>query len=432
MSSLPSQSALVSTPVDFPTLTGIANYAVFRTAVNDHLASNYGEIGQHILTNTAATLHPPGARPHYNDLRSHPSTGVPIPNSRLYQQVNKTPDEAANAAFDSETLALTADATRQLDNAIQAWIKREDTYNARVLLLRTLDDSCFNFLCAHIDRNTKDTLTAHPDMVTFKQLPGHCVTRSDQYLKIVEKQFSSGNSTVTINEVTKWLSITQGPKGEDTTAAFSNRIIEQRARILPTLQKCASVEEMITMFTTMIFIKGLDKTQHQNLRALEIYIQTYKGHAAMQNFPTLQADVLAAQHSDLSNLPDNVSEQSAAFAANLIPPANPHLATPKDSTHGLKPKNNGKPHCPHCFTAFTRYYYHSADICSNNPTNKKTHPTSKKTPYAKLSARLAAMETAAATTSSPLPSLLQPSHADRTYSKDEMNALFAETGFQLA
>lgn len=447
MSSLPSQSPKVSTPSDFPTLIGIANYAAFRKAVDDHLTSNYGEIGQHLLNKTIAVLNPPGPKPHYNDQRLHPTTGAPIPGTRLYQQVNQTPAEAADATFDTQTLALTEAATRNLDSATQAWTKREDTYNARLLLLRQLDDACFNFLCDNIDRNTKDTLTAHADMVAFKKLPGHCIDRSSQYLDIIEKSFSSGNSTITINEVTKWLSITQGPKGEDTTAAFSNRLIEQRTRILPTLLKCTTVDELIAMFTTMIFIKGLDKTQHQNLRALEIFVQTYKGHAAMQNFPILQADVLAAQNSDLSNLPDHISEQSAAFSAQLpttlnsLPPLTANLANskqpatttggPKDPNHGLKPKNNGKTPCPHCFATFTRYFYHSGDICSNNPANRNSPPTSQKktsssSTYAKLSARLAAMETATAPPA-PLPVL-----TEKTYSKEEMNALFAESGFQLA
>lgn len=136
MSALPSQSSTVFTPVDFPTLTGIANYAAFRTAVDDHLASNYGEIGQHILNNTIANLPPPGAKPHYNDLRSHPSTGVPIAGQRLYKQVAKSGAEAADADFDSETLALTEVAARQFDHNILAWTKREDTYNTRILLLR--------------------------------------------------------------------------------------------------------------------------------------------------------------------------------------------------------------------------------------------------------------------------------------------------------
>lgn len=447
MSSLPSQSLnKLSTPADFPTLIGIANYASFRKAVDDHLASNYGEIGQHLLQKSVAVLNPPGPKPHYNDQRLHPTTGVPIPGTRLYQQVNPTNAEAADIDFDTQTLALTEAATRNLDSATQAWTKREDTYNARILLLRQLDDACLNFLCGQIDISTKATLTAQADMVTFKRLPGDCINRSSQYLDIIEKSFSSGNSTITINEVTKWLSTTQGPKGEDTTAAFSNRLMEQRTRILPTLLKCTTVDELIAMFTTMIFIKGLDKTQHQNLRALEIFVQTYKGHAAMQNFPILQADVLAAQNSDLSNLPDLISEQSAAFSAQLptaphaLPPLAANLAYskqpasitggPKDPTHGLKPKNNGKTPCPHCFATFTRYFYHSGDTCSNNPANKNPPHTSQKRPssssYAKLSARLAAMESAVAPPTPP--SVL----IEKTYSKDEMNALFAESGFQLA
>jgi hypothetical protein len=55
------------------------------------------------------------------------------------------------------------------------------------------------------------------------------MSRSDAYIKIVDSKFSHGNSTVSINEITKFLMFTQGPVLSDPTAAFSNRLSEHVA-----------------------------------------------------------------------------------------------------------------------------------------------------------------------------------------------------------
>lgn len=373
MSSLASQSA---TTAEFPILNGSSNIAAFSKALTDHLASNYGTVGQNILNSTTTTLRDPGtACPHYDDPRIHPNTLQPIPNTRKYLQVNLTRDEAAEgAAFDRSTLALTEASSAALNHDVVVWRKLSDTYNRDLEKYRTQDDSLLNFLLAHISRDALEIITANPLTTAYKTLPATCIDRASQYIAIINNQFAHGNSTVSINELSKFLALTQGPVSSDPTAAFCNRLTEQYSRILPLLAHARTVEALTLMLLSMVFIKGLNKSHPPSLRALEIHVQTYPGDDSLDHFAELRARVLAAQDSDLSNIiqSDAISEQSSALlstpnpssaaSSNSIPPA--ATAITKPYVKGLR-KPNRSDHCPYCLNHFRMYFYHPEAACVN-------------------------------------------------------------------
>jgi len=437
---LSQQSANSPTTTLFLTLLGAANYAVFRTELSDYLNSNFGEVGQHVILGTNASLVLPGRKPSYFDPRTNPRTGTAIPLSRKYAVKPLTEDQTLDTTFDRDTLELTDFAAKCLADDIAAWTRATMTYTDRLLSLRTLDDAFYNFLLNHIDRGTLEVLKAHSDHAPFKLLPATCIDRGHQYLKIIDKQYSIGNSTVSITEMTKFLTLTQGPVDEESTASFVNKVMEHYARISPFFSQCATVDEVKELLVTMVLIKGLNKHHHPSLRALEIFTQTHKNMNAFRNFAALRQEVLAAQDSDLSNLSDSVSEHSSAFKAALVdtsphslvahlaagPPHAQHQLT-KPHTHppttrspdyGLLPNKNGKPSCPYCLTNLKRHYTHSEADCFNKKNGTRGPPStapartnkqkSVSTVDTQLLARLAAVEAATAAAGLPNTNSLVP------------------------
>lgn len=362
MSSLNSQ---LSTAPDFPHLLGSANIAVFMKALTDTLAYNYGTIGQNILNKTATTLTNPGPCPHYDDERLNPRTLLPIPDTRKYVQVNRTAEQIdLGLAFDDSILELTAASATALTQDVAAWRRLTDNYNRDLDKYRTQDDTLLEFIITHITKGALEILIANPLMVAFRALPATTITRSSRYIHIINTQFAHGNSTVSINELTKFLALTQGPVSTDPTAAFCNRVMDQYSRVLPLLSHAPNVEALTLMLLSMVFIKGLNKGHPPSLRALEIHVQTYPGDDSLDHFDELRARVLASQDSDISNIipADMVSEHSSAFIAVSTPSTAKPAAPPKVFVKGLK-KANRTDHCPYCLSHFKAYYYHAEAAC---------------------------------------------------------------------
>eukprot|EP00597_Dinobryon_sp_UTEXLB2267_P009837 CAMPEP_0170098060 /NCGR_PEP_ID=MMETSP0020_2-20130122/215_1 /TAXON_ID=98059 /ORGANISM="Dinobryon sp., Strain UTEXLB2267" /LENGTH=287 /DNA_ID=CAMNT_0010320447 /DNA_START=77 /DNA_END=938 /DNA_ORIENTATION=+ len=125
---LSQQSANSPTTTLFPTLLGAANYAVFRTELSDYLNSNFGEVGQHVILGTNASLVLPGRKPSYFDPRTNPRTGTAIPLSRKYAVKPLTEDQTLDTTFDRDTLELTDFAAKCLADDIAAWTRATTTY----------------------------------------------------------------------------------------------------------------------------------------------------------------------------------------------------------------------------------------------------------------------------------------------------------------
>mmetsp|Transcript_16880 Transcript_16880/g.24428 ORF Transcript_16880/g.24428 Transcript_16880/m.24428 type:complete len:436 (-) Transcript_16880:79-1386(-) len=395
MSALSSQSPQLPQPPTnlVPILQGSANIAAYMKALLDHLTSNYGTIGQNILHTTTTTLIPPGPCPAYNDPRSHPLTRVPIPGSRKYIQIDKTGPQIADATFDDNTLPLTAAGEQKLDHDTSTWQKSTSKYDTDLDKYRTLDDNLLNFLREHNSPSVTQILEANALMPAFRLLPITCITRSQEYLNIITAQFSQGNSTVVIQELTKFLNLSQGPVAQDPTAAFFNRLMDQFLRIQPLLAKATTVDALLQMLLCMVCIKGLNRSHPPSLRALLEHLQKYPG-TALDHFAELRASTLAAQDSDISTLDmDAVSEQSSAFlsTADLKAPASTTPVKPNPQK-GLQ-KHGRTDHCAYCLTTFGKYFYHPEADC--NFKKKGITQQSKgahSQPRTRLAARVAALE----------------------------------------
>lgn len=395
MSALPSQDPFPlqpSTPDALPILTGPANVALFLKILREILRSQYGVVGQNILNSTTTTLTNPGPCPHYNDPRLHPITGAPIPNSRKYEQTTPTNAQLADPTFDHNTLPLTEAGENKLTQDIKTWNSNMDRYTRLLDKLRTHDDELLTLLRRHISPDALEVIKSSPTYPAFLALPADCISRSDAYIKIVDSKFSHGNSTVSINELTKFLMLTQGPVISDPTAAFSNRLSEHYDRVLPLLDHATTLAQLKSMLLCMVFIKGLNKSHPPTLRAIEIHVQLFPGNTSLDHYAELRTAVLAAQDSDIANItPDVPSEQSSAFQASTP------STTPRTPTTSVPAKGQQRPgrtdHCTYCLQTFKKYWYHKDAACNfkkDNITKLSKPPTT--TAKQTLSARLAEID----------------------------------------
>lgn len=389
-----------------PILSGTSNFAHFNKTLTTHLNTNFGAIGHSINHKTPLTLNNPGPKPDENDFRRHPvSKEIIVPNERRYEQLEPTQLQTANPNFDLTSLPLSKTGQRNLDAAKADWYKDQSTWEKFHLLYKAQDDDCLNFILNHISPDAKEIVQSHVDYTAFETLPVTDIGRSAAYISIIAKQFSTGNATSTVDEMIKFFSQHQGDAEINSPAAHFNNLNEQWARIYPILDQCPDKAAIMTMLRTMVAIQSLDQNHRPTLRALEIYLQTYPDFKAMQNYPALQASVLAAATSDLARLKRGTSEQSSAFIAKALPTP---LTTPTTTTssYGLAPRPGKGPHCPTCFRIHGRYFYHPQDQCRTKSTPPSTSTTTQKVTkktYAQLSARIAAVESAVPTAPAPTP-----------------------------
>ena len=375
MSSLLSQSSNPVPPAPIlPMLTGAADYPIYMTKLRNHLKTNFGKTGQNILKSTMSiTLSNPGDRPHYNDPRLHPDTNEPIPGTRMYEQEQPTDEQAADPTFDPKTLALTKAAAADLRADRDNHSKELQIYETKLAKYRAEDDQLLNFLTSTQSFGVIEALKSNALTPPFDNLPDDCVCRSQHYLNIMDNQYSKGNSTQTVNEITKFLLLQQEP-GES-MAAWTNRGEEQFARIKPILSAATTVEQLLCMLQCMVYIKGTDRRIHCNLRAIEIHVQTYPAILhSLAHYEDLRASLLAGVDNDLSQLDEPISAQSSAFSASVSPPPSALAATTiPPNQKSAKPKSafisgaqraGRTDHCTYCLAQFTKYYYHKVADCN--------------------------------------------------------------------
>ena len=418
MSSLPSLK-LPSTIAakEFPILAGSSNIGAFTKAINDRLSSHYGDVGQHIINKSVHILFPPGDRPHYSDLRLHPVTLKPIPNQRRYERVKATEEELATPDFDPLTLPLTPASNAILYQDTDHWRKSSDTYTKEIKEQRALDDELLNFIYDHTTSDAHEIIAANALMPAFRTLPATCITRSATYLQIIASQFAHGNSTVSINELTKFLTLTQGPVNSDPTAAFFNRLHAQYERILPLLDHALDLAALKAMLLCMVAIKGVNKTHPPSLRALEIHLQTYPGNTSLDHYDDFRAAVLASQDSDIFlTSADPVSEQSAAFAA--APLTTTATTAPKPKPHGGLQQLNRTDHCAYCLRHFLKYHYHRESNCRLKKQGKTAaRPSATPSAYP-------------ATTTTTVALVAPPTQQHRQLSHEELTSFLATQGLE--
>ena len=373
MSSLLSQSSNLVPPAPIlPMLTGAADYPIYMIKLRTHLKSNFGKTGQNILKSTTITLVSPGARPHYNDPRLHPDTNAPIPGTRMYEQEAPTNAQAADANFDSNTLALTKSASADLRTDRENHSKELQIYETKLTKYRAEDDQLFNLLTSTQSFGVIEALKSNALFPAFDALPDDCITRSQLYLNIMCDQYSKGNSTQTVNEITKFLLLQQEP-GES-MAAWTNRGEDQFSRIKPILSAATTVEQLLCMIQCMVYIKGTDRRIHCNLRAIEIHVQTYPAIiTSLAHYDDLRTSLFAGVDNDLSQLDEPISAQSSAFTAAITPPSalaattippNPKGAKPKSAFISGAQRTGRTDQCTYCLAQFTKYFYHKLADCN--------------------------------------------------------------------
>lgn len=349
------------------TLTGSSNWAPFMRDIKTHFATNFGQIGTDINNNVDTEFDEAGPPPGYNDPRTHPTTGLPIENSRKYRQRDMTQQEQADQFFDTQTLELTQESEKKLESDTAIWQAAVNRCERKHDILKTHDDAALNYILNHMSPLCKETVKTNPLIAAFKDLPFECVTRAGDYLHILEQQYSRGNSTTTINEVTKLFEMTELPN-IDTPATFINKVREQQQSVMPLIEsKDYEGHVEINKLLTMVLIKGFSRLNAATVNALRIHMQTYPGTTSLDHPDELITNVLAMQDSDLATLGTTQSTLSQSTDDELT---SAFSATPAYN----KPKP-GKIHCTNCFGLTNNYYYgHTASQCKRTLAAKTTSP----------------------------------------------------------
>ena len=280
-----------------PILLAAPNIAHFIKALNTHLKTHFGDIGTSITRNTPIILAEPGQKPHANDPRLHLDSGLPLHGTRCYALQAPTQEEidSANAGeFDLTSLPLSVNGERRFEIATATWYKSKAFYDKELLLHRTNDTACLNFILAHVVPDAKEVINSHASMAQFDALPSTCISRSKAYLEIITTQFSTGNSTSIVDVTNKFFSQHQGDAEFNTPAAHFNSLNEQWGRVEPIFRQCANLDELIQILRTLVAIQSLDQGHRPTQRALEMHLQTYPDFTSFQHYRELQAGVLAA------------------------------------------------------------------------------------------------------------------------------------------
>ena len=311
-------SSLPSTSITL--LIGASSFSNFFKGVKQHCVSHFGKSGQEIVSNAVIPLIHlnPGPPPHYNDPRIHPTHNTPIANSRKYSQVLPTEAQQQDQDFDTETLELTTEGKAEFKHDSTNHTKRLQQHIDEIDKRQTQDTQLLNFILQHCNSTVKDTVKTNSKMTEFEAHSSqeHFHHRGFEYLSILFDQYSKGNSTTTVTEVNKFFDITQAP---DVTPLFVVRVADQLQRIRPLIESSTNPGFVdIKRLHSMVLIKGLDKTQPANLRALEIHMQTYPGSTSLDHPAELIESILQYQQSDLATLSLD-SEQTSAYASYTTP-----------------------------------------------------------------------------------------------------------------
>jgi hypothetical protein len=373
-----------STPSSIPTLTGASNFSGFLKAVKQHCSSNHGKSGQEINSSTIiALIHPhPGPAPHYNDPRLHPSLNTPILDIEKYPQVRLTREQAADEEFDTETLELTLEGKADFKFDCTTHSKKLELHINEIEKRQTHDTQLLNILLQHCSSTVKDSIKTNSKFANFEVHSTHdnYYHRGIEYLTILTDQYSKGNSITTVTEVSKFLDITQAPDREDSTDLFFVRVADQLQRIRPLIESTVHPGFVdINRLHSMVMFKGLDKTRHANLRALEIHMQTYPGSTSLDHPANLIECVLQYQQSDLATL--SLDTETSVFASyTTLPPSNTKKGSsqptskPPARASGVKIPGNEK-HCPFCLALTKKYFYHKEEDCQKKKLSNATSPT---------------------------------------------------------
>ena len=263
------------------------------------MRSNFGAIGQSFIKGTPVPLEIFRSEPDYDDLRINPRTKQPIVGSRMYAQVDPTQEQRDDPGFDDADLDLTEAAKLLFSKHYDAHTESKASYKKELKELRELDDQLLNLLYSTQTLAVKEILSSNKRYPAFEALPSNCITRAETYLDIMNDQFSKGNSKSNINEITKFLFLTQEPN--ESEAAWTNRLVEHFNRVEPILSPATSVDVLLRMLLCMVLIKGTDRHKYSNMRAIEVFIDKYPDLLeSLQHFEELRTGIQSRVNGDLN------------------------------------------------------------------------------------------------------------------------------------
>ena len=295
----------------------------------------------------------------------------------MYAQVEPTEEQNNDIAFDYADLDLTEAAKLLFAKNMEAHKESKAAIKKEVEKFRDLDDQLLNLIYSTQTPAIKEILNSSTLYPAFNALAPDCIRRSEHYLNLMADQFFKGNSKSNINEITKFLSLSQ--ENGETEAAWTNRLVEHFNRIEPILSPAPSVPVLLRMLLCMVLIKGTDRRQYSNMRAIEVFVDKYPALLdSLQHFEELRTGILSRVGGDLNQKDDSISAQGSAFPATIESPSALAASTSPPTTSDKKPrqprttgsstpKGAQKPgrtdHCTYCLTTFSKYHYHKVADC---------------------------------------------------------------------
>ena len=407
MASSPQPAAWTSNQLHSIPMLGASgnNLAEWLREVYIYADTNHGKVGQdirHKLTTPLLNPNPgpltsPPPTPNYFSPRIHPRTNQPIPDSRLYDRRELTEseaillnlaleaetDEEALDIFDLDAIELTKEAQSQLlrdqDNHRRTADKLLHNHTTATLAFNTefdgrkkQDDSFLNTISSTLHKVVKDTIKSNPLYTAHSTLQSYARTQS--FINIIVEQYGIGNATTTVSEISKFFSMSQTKP--TSTGEFYTHVADVWARVRPLLEsKEHPGYSKLDAFYSLVLIKGLDKHQSANRRALELHVDKYAKDVLNHPTELIQA-VLAMQTSDLATISDTLDSEASAF----ISTTKTHVSTSKKTSNlKLPPKvrHDGTvdgskiasrdDHCSNCFKLVNLYYYHKLENCKRKP-----------------------------------------------------------------
>jgi len=330
-----------------------ASYPLFERGLYGYLNTHHGLVGTDLKNGRETVIAALGPRPDYNDLRQHAITKLPLIGQRKYHQKEPTPAQAADPAFDTNTLELTVDAQKRLDNDQDKYDKELIQYNKTFKELRNHDTDALNFIQSNIGALAMTEIKLSPEYPNWEALPYECVSRSFRFLTMVKAMFSKGNSSEAVDVASNLFKLQQEPD-EAHPSAFLERVKDQLPQFTAHFEDAAHPGYVkITRIEVAIIHGGLRLSQPANIAAIRDHLKD-NPTTALDKPSELRETIQRAHKSGL--YPDEPSTQSSAFVST---------STPNKATVLLGDPN--KPHCSNCFKLSKDaacYNNHTHSTCS--------------------------------------------------------------------
>ena len=334
------------------TLTSTASWAGYERSTNTYFNTHFGQVFADLKNDVETTILQLGPRPHYNDPRINPVTNLPIIGSRMYRQVEKTPEQIADPNFDENTLELVPSEQTKLD-------KNQDTYDKASIVrktdfkdLRQHDTDALNLLQHFIGASAMTEIKISPDYKAWEQLPFTCIARALHFRRVAKAIFSKGNASEAVDVASDFFKLHQ-EADEDHPRAFFERVKDAKPHFINQYEDRANPGYIkIVHVEHAILYGGLSKTS-ANRAGIRDHLAKYPTDALDRPSELIDA-VQKAHKSGLYT--DDTSTQSSAFLAHST-------ATTIKVIVG-DPK---KPYCSKCFKlsgGTVCYNNHTASMCS--------------------------------------------------------------------